>query len=118
MTFFHGSELTKYFISVIIKDTKIIGSVRKGCYMIIKQELITREIAGETVLVPVGKSVYDANGLFVLNDLATFIWTLLPNVDTQEQICQAILAEYDVDAETAARDVAEFIDALTKMNIL
>ena len=86
--------------------------------MIIKQELITREIAGETVLVPVGKSVYDANGLFVLNDLATFIWTLLPNVDTQEQICQAILAEYDVDAETAARDVAEFIDALTKMNIL
>lgn len=86
--------------------------------MIIKKELIKREIAGETVLVPVGKSVYDANGLFVLNELAAFIWELLPNVDTQAQICQAILAEYEVSEETAARDVAEFIETLQKMDVL
>ena len=30
--------------------------------MKIKKELIQREIAGDTVLVPVGKSVYDSNG--------------------------------------------------------
>lgn len=86
--------------------------------MIIKKELIKREIAGETVLVPVGKSVYDANGLFVMNELAAFIWDLLPNVDTEAEICRAVLAEYDVSEETATRDVAEFLDKLRQMGIL
>ena len=86
--------------------------------MKLKKELIKREIAGETVLVPVGKSVYDANGLFVMNELGAFIWDLLPKVDTEEQICEAVLAEYDVSAETAARDVAEFLEALRNMNMI
>lgn len=86
--------------------------------MIIKKELITRDIAGDTVLVPVGKSVYDANGLFVLNELGAFIWELLPNVDTEAQICAAVLAEYDVSEEVAARDVSEFLEQLKKMDIL
>lgn len=86
--------------------------------MIIKKELITRQIAGETVLVPVGKTVYDANGLFVLNELGAFIWTLLPEVETEEEICQAVLAEYDVAPETAARDVAEFLNELHILNIV
>lgn len=86
--------------------------------MIIKKELITREIAGETVLVPVGKSVYDANGLFVLNELAAFIWALLPKVNTEAEICKAVLETYDVSEETAARDVAEFLDTLRQMDIL
>ena len=42
--------------------------------MIIKKELIKREIAGDTILVPVGKTVFDANGLFVLNEIGAFIW--------------------------------------------
>ena len=46
--------------------------------MKIKKELIKREIAGDTILVPVGQTVYDANGLFVMNELAAFIWDLLP----------------------------------------
>ena len=86
--------------------------------MIIKKELIKREIAGETILVPVGKAVYDSNGLFVLNELGAFIWELLPSVDTEEEICSAVLAEYDVSKETAARDVAEFLDKLTQLDIL
>jgi hypothetical protein len=86
--------------------------------MIIKKELITRDIAGDTVLVPVGNSVYDSNGLFVLNELGAFIWELLPNVDTEVQICTAVLAEYDVSEEVAARDVSEFLEQLKKMDIL
>lgn len=86
--------------------------------MIIKKELIQRQIAGETVLVPVGKSVYDANGLFVMNELATFIWELLPNAETEAEICKAVLEEYDVSEETAARDVADFLEKLRNMDIL
>ena len=86
--------------------------------MIIKKELIKREIAGDTILVPVGKTVLDSNGLFVLNELGAFIWNLLPEAENEEDICKAILAEYDVSAEEAAQDVSEFFAALRKMGII
>ena len=50
--------------------------------MKIQKELIKRQIAGDTVLVPVGKAVYDANGLFILNDVGAFLWDLLPEKET------------------------------------
>lgn len=86
--------------------------------MIIKKELIKREIAGDTILVPVGKTVYDSNGLFALNELAAFIWDLLPQVETEEAICDAVLAEYEVSREEAAADIAEFMNKLRSMEII
>ena len=86
--------------------------------MKIKKELIKREIAGDTILVPVGKTVYDSNGLFVLNELGTFIWDLLPDVDDRERIVDAVLAEYEVSRETAEADIQEFLGKLQEMGIL
>ena len=86
--------------------------------MKIKKELIKREIAGDTILVPVGKTVYDSNGLFVLNELGAFIWEILPKTETEAEICEAILAEYEVSPEEAARDVEEFLQDLKKLGIL
>ena len=86
--------------------------------MIIKKELICREIAGDTILVPVGQSVYDSNGLFMLNELAAFIWKILPQAEDEAEICKAILAEYEVSEEDAARDTAEFLSRLKQMGII
>jgi len=86
--------------------------------MKIKKELIKRDIAGDTILVPVGKTVYDSNGLFVLNELGTFIWDILPQAENEAEICRAVLAEYDVSAEEAAADIAEFIARLKELGIL
>ena len=86
--------------------------------MKLKKELLKREIAGEAFLIPIGKSVYDSNGMFLLTELGAFIWDLLPQAESQEEILQAVLAEYDVDEETAKADIAEFSDKLRAMNIL
>ena len=86
--------------------------------MNIKKELISREIAGERFLVPVGKTVYDSNGLFILTDVAGFIWDLLPEVENEAQILTAVLAEYEVDEETAKADIAEFLQKLTDLEII
>lgn len=86
--------------------------------MIIKKDLIKRDIAGDTILVPVGKTVYDSNGLFVLNELGAFIWDLLPRVETEGEICEAVLQEYEVSPEEAAQDVADFLAKLRELNII
>jgi hypothetical protein len=86
--------------------------------MNIKKELIKREIAGDTILVPVGSAVLDSNGLFVLNELGAFIWDLLPNVDSEEAICNSVLEQYDVSEDTAKQDVAAFLKKLQELGII
>lgn len=86
--------------------------------MKIKKELIKREIAGESFLIPIGKTVYDSNGMFLLTKLGAFIWDMIPQVEDPEEIVQAVLAEYEVDEQTARSDIAEFLDKLHKMYIL
>ena len=77
-----------------------------------------REIGGEFFLVPLGKTVYETNGLFFLSELGAFIWELIPGAETEADIVKAVLDEYDVDEETAKADVSEFIAKLKEMNIL
>lgn len=86
--------------------------------MTIKKELLKREIAGETILVPVGKTVYDSHGLFAMNELGSFLWDLLPQAESEEDLVAAVLREYEVDEATARQDIAEFLDKLRQMNII
>lgn len=86
--------------------------------MIIKKELIKREIAGDVILVPVGKAVMENNGLFVLNELGAFLWDRIADAQDEGALVSAVLQEYDVDEQTAAADVHEFLERLTKLGIL
>lgn len=83
-----------------------------------KKRTYKREIAGDCILVPVGKTVYENNGLFVLNELAAYIWDILPDVSTEEEIVDAVVGEYDVDRENAVRDAAEFLEKLRGFGII
>lgn len=86
--------------------------------MQIKKELIKREIAGDVILVPVGKTALDNNGLFMLNELGGFLWDLLPESDSVEDLTAAVLQSYDVDEVTAKADIEEFLETLRKMDVI
>lgn len=86
--------------------------------MKIKKELIARNIAGDVILVPVGKAVYENNGLFALSELGAFIWERLPAARDQEEILAAILENYEVSEEQARGDLEEFMQQLRKMEII
>lgn len=86
--------------------------------MIIKKELIKRQVADDTILVPVGQTVYSSNGLFILNEVGAFIWDRLPEAETAEDLCRAVLDEYEIDEKSAMQDVEEFLDSLRKLDIL
>ena len=86
--------------------------------MRIQKELIKSEIGGEAFLVPLGKTSYEFSGLFALTELGSFIWDLLPEAESAEEILEKILAEYDVDRATAETDLNLFLDKLRKMGII
>ena len=86
--------------------------------MKIRKELIRREIAGDVILVPVGGTVLENNGLFALNELGAFLWDRLESAEDEETLVQAVLSEYEVDEDTARTDTAAFLQKLREMEIL
>ena len=86
--------------------------------MRIKKELIKREIAGDVILVPVGQTVLENNGLFLLNGISGRIWELLQTGKSTEEVAAVLVEEYDAPAQVIRHDLEEFLDELVTHGIL
>jgi hypothetical protein len=53
-----------------------------------------------------------------MTEVGAFIWDLLPDAESQEDILKAVLAEYDVDEAVARKDVEEFFAKLRTLEII
>lgn len=85
--------------------------------MKIKEGFLLRQIAGQTVVLPVGGDL-DLNMMITLNDTGAFLWKLLETEQDEAGLVAALLGEYDVDADTAKRCVAEFVKKLNDNGFL
>lgn len=72
-------------------------------------EYMLREIAGESVLIPTGSASQKLNGMIRLTDTAAFIWKQVDTVADLREITERVREEFDVDNETARRDVRGFL---------
>jgi hypothetical protein len=54
----------------------------------------------------------------ILSPVGQFLWTLLEEGKTFEQLLDAVLGEFEVDAQTAARDLEEFLEQLDQNQYL
>ena len=86
--------------------------------MKLEKEFVLREIAGDYVIIPVGKTVIEFNGLITVNEVGVSIWNMLQNKVTFDQIVQGILNEYEVEESVAREDIREFLDKLIDGGIL
>ena len=86
--------------------------------MKLEKEFVLREIAGDYVIIPVGKTVIEFNGLITVNEVGVSIWNMLQNEVTFDQIVQGILDEYEVEESVAREDIRDFLDQLIDGGIL
>ncbi len=86
--------------------------------MKIKDGFIMRELADQTVVVATGEASRSFNGIIRLNSTGRFLWKLLESETTEIDLVAAIRDAYDVDAETAQRDVARFVQSLRDEDLL
>lgn len=81
-------------------------------------DVIVREVAGETLLVPVRGRLADLQDLFVLNEVGAWLWPLLDGSRSTADLATAVVAEFDVDDERAAADVRAFLLRLEEAGLL
>lgn len=78
-------------------------------------EFIYREIAGESILIPNGKMARKFNGLASLNKTGLFLWKLLEQERTFQELCVIFAEEYELTEKQSKEDVTEFLKlALTR----
>lgn len=80
--------------------------------MKIAKEFILRDIAGECVLVPTGATTQEFNGLITLSDTGKFIWENIEKTDSLDELIGLVLENYEIDKETATKDVVAFVAQL------
>lgn len=86
--------------------------------MRVSKDLILREVAGENILIPVGKAALRIHGMICLSESAAFLFDQLRQERSEAELIDAILAQYDVDRDTAARDVRDFLAQMQRFGIL
>lgn len=86
--------------------------------MKINGEYILREVAGDTILVPVGETALQFNGILALEPVGALIWKGLSAGKDRSAILCDILDQFEIDAHTAAKDLDEFLEQLQAENLL
>jgi coenzyme PQQ synthesis protein D (PqqD) len=83
-----------------------------------RRSYVTRQIAGETLIVPVTGHVADLEAIYVLNPVASRIWELLRSPTTSARIAETIASEFEVSVQAAVDDVAEFVESLRSRGLV
>lgn len=86
--------------------------------MKVNKKFVLREIAGDYIIIPTGKTVLEFNGLITVNEVGVSLWNMLQNEVTLDGLVQGILDEYDVEEAVAREDIQEFLDTLATGGIL
>ena len=86
--------------------------------MKIDEGFLLREVAGNFVVVAVGKKAKEFNAVINLNDTGAYLWKQLSAETTEEQVVENVMKDYEIDKETATSSVKAFIDKLKSNGII
>ncbi len=87
--------------------------------MKLKYNFVINNVAGETVAVSVGGTADSFNGYIKLNETGAFIFKMLKNDTTRENIIDALGCEYpDASKEDITDSVDTLIEKLSKADLL
>jgi hypothetical protein len=81
------------------------------CY-VRSESVVSRVIAGETLIIPVRKGVGDLASIYSLNEVASAIWRAIQQPRHKEEIVSAIEWEFAGERQQIERDVEAFLDEM------
>ena len=77
-----------------------------------------KEVADSFVIVPTGANIVDFSAMITINETGAFLWECLKEDVTEEELCQKLCTEYEIDAQTALEDIREFIKVLIAKKVI
>ena len=86
--------------------------------MKVNENVIHRCVVDEDILVPVGETAGDMNGLYVLTPTGAEIWDMLAEGKSIEDIVSVMSEDYGEDPAVIREDVAAIIEKFKAMGLV
>jgi len=83
-----------------------------------KEDVVSREIAEETILVPVRGRLADMQKIFSLNPTAEFVWKNLDGKKKLVDILNALIDRFDVAKDEGEKDISDFVNELMNADLI
>jgi hypothetical protein len=75
-------------------------------------DVVTRQVAGETLLVPIRGQLADLRRIFSLNAVGALVWSRLDGVRDVGALCADVADEFEVEPSEAEESVRVFLEEL------
>ncbi|HKW57026.1 MAG TPA: PqqD family protein [Candidatus Acidoferrum sp.] len=80
--------------------------------------IVSREVADETIVVPICRGVGDLDSVYTFNPLGRMLWSLLEKGQTAEELANWISGRYQVCTEQALTDVQSYLAELEQIGLI
>jgi hypothetical protein len=82
------------------------------------QSVVSRRVAGETLIVPVRGKVGDLASIYSFNSTASLIWQSLESPKRLDELVSAVESEYVVEHDQAEQDVKQFLQDMLAADLV
>jgi Coenzyme PQQ synthesis protein D (PqqD) len=95
-----------------------VSSVTGDHFLVRSRAVVSRCVAGETLIVPVRGRVGDLASIYSFNETGSLIWKLLETPRTLGEIAAALAQEFDVTREQAESDATRFVSEMFAVDLV
>ena len=82
------------------------------------REVVSRQIAGELIIVPIRHGVGDMNSLYTLNQVALVLWDFMQEEHTVPEMMNRVCEEFEVTAAQVQDDIRAFLASLLEEKLV
>ncbi len=109
-------ESAKKTHDVLFNHPELIKEARPE--MKVKDGFTLRNVIGENILMPTGDNIGKFDGTVIFNDVSAFVWEKMQTPVSRDDLLGAILGEFDVDKETAEKDLDALIEKFSSLGLI
>jgi hypothetical protein len=93
-------------------------TVQTSARFIRNREVVSRQIEGELVIVPIRRGVGDLNSLYTLNPVGSALWEFMNEEHSVPEMVSRVCDEFEVTCTQAQTDIQEFLDSMLEEKLI
>lgn len=82
------------------------------------RSVVAREVAGETLIVPIRGKVGDLASIYSFNGTGSLVWKFLQSPRTVAELAAAVAREFEIDPAVAEQDVTHFVSEMKAVGLV
>jgi hypothetical protein len=91
---------------------------RENTRYVRNREVVSRQIEGELIIVPIRRGLGDLNSLYTLNAVGSVVWDFLAVEHTLTEMIERVCEEFEVTAVQAQKDIQDFLGSLLEERLI